>query len=90
MHHTNVKKQILLNRRRTDDIQVLGIGMFVLHGEPAGAGEPFRAAVEEVARRRAFAHPGGPVRVVLGTADDAATLRGAAALVLSHALHVAF
>lgn len=70
--------------------QMLGIGLFVLHGEPAGAGEPFRAAVEEAARRRAFAHPGGPVRVVLGTPDDAATLRGAAALVLSHALHVAF
>ncbi len=70
--------------------QVLGIGVFVLHGDPAGAGEPFRAAVEVAARERAFAHPGGPVRVVLGTADDAATLRGAAALVLSHALHVAF
>ncbi|WP_143448536.1 ROK family protein [Kineosporia sp. A_224] len=70
--------------------QVLGVGLFILHGDPAGAGEPFRAAVEVAAREQAFAHPGGPTRVVLGTADDVATLRGAAALVLSKALHVAF
>ena len=42
------------------------------------------------ARNTAFAHPGGPVRVVLGTTDDVAALRGAAALVLSQALHIAF
>ncbi len=70
--------------------QVLGIGLFILHGDPAGAGEPFRAAVEVEARSRAFAHPGGPTRVLLGTADDVATLRGAAALVLSRTLHVSF
>jgi len=70
--------------------QILGCGLFILHGDPAGAGEPFRAAVEQTARNQAFAHPGGPVRVVLGTTDDVAALRGAAALVLSQALHIAF
>jgi predicted NBD/HSP70 family sugar kinase len=70
--------------------QILGCGLFILHGDPAGAGESFRAAVEQVARNQAFAHPGGPVRVVLGTTDDVAALRGAAALVLSQALHIAF
>jgi hypothetical protein len=46
--------------------------------------------VEQAVRNRAFTHPGGPARVVLGTADDIAALRGAAALVLSQALHIAF
>jgi predicted NBD/HSP70 family sugar kinase len=70
--------------------QILGCSLFILHGDPAGAGEPFRAAVEQAARNQAFDHPGGPVRVVLGTTDDVAALRGAAALVLSEALHIAF
>jgi predicted NBD/HSP70 family sugar kinase len=70
--------------------QILGCSLFILHGDPAGAGESFRAAVEQAARNLAFDHPGGPVRVVLGTTDDVAALRGAAALVLSQALHIAF
>jgi predicted NBD/HSP70 family sugar kinase len=70
--------------------QQLGLSLFILHGDPAGAGEPFRAGVEQAVRNRAFTHPGGPARVVLGTADDIAALRGAAALVLSQALHIAF
>ena len=41
-------------------------------------------------RRQAFAHPGGEPRVVFADPDDFATLRGAASIVLSRSLDVAF
>lgn len=69
---------------------MLGIGLFILHGDPSAGGELFRGMVEERARARAFAHPGGLIRVVLGTSDDTSALRGAAGIVLSRSLHVAF
>jgi predicted NBD/HSP70 family sugar kinase len=70
--------------------QTLGLGLFVVHGEPTGAGEELRAAIEAQVRRRAFAHPGGLPRVVFADADDYAAFRGAAGIVLSQSLHVAF
>ncbi len=70
--------------------QSLGMGLVIVHGDPVGGGEPFRAEVEKQVRRRAFDHPGGPVRIVFAEADDYATLRGAAVSVLFRSMHVAF
>jgi hypothetical protein len=41
-------------------------------------------------RRQAFSHPGGEPHVVFADPDDYATLRGAASIVLSRSLDVAF
>lgn len=70
--------------------QTLGIVLFVVHGDPVGGGEQLRAAIEEQVRRRSFAHPGGLARVVFADRDDLATVRGAAGIVLSRSLNVAF
>lgn len=70
--------------------QTLGLRVFILHGDVVGGGEPFRAAIEAHVHERAFRHPGGPAQIVFGDTDDHATLRGAAAIVLSRSLHVAF
>ena len=39
--------------------QILGIGLFIVHGEPVGGGEALRSSIENHVRRQAFAHPGG-------------------------------
>jgi predicted NBD/HSP70 family sugar kinase len=70
--------------------QILGIGLFIVHGEPVGGGEALRSSIEDHVRRQAFAHPGGEPRVVFADPDDYATLRGAASIVLSRSLDVAF
>jgi predicted NBD/HSP70 family sugar kinase len=70
--------------------QTLGLGLFVLHGDPVGGAEPLRAAIEEQVRQRAFAHPGGLPRVAFAERDDYATVRGAAGIVLSRSLHIPF
>jgi predicted NBD/HSP70 family sugar kinase len=70
--------------------QILGIGLFIVHGEPVGGGEALRSSIERHVRRQAFAHPGGEPRVVFADPDDYATLRGAASIVLSRSLDVAF
>ena len=70
--------------------QILGIGLFIVHGEPVGGGEALRSSIENHVRRQAFAHPGGEPRVVFADLDDYATLRGAASIVLSRSLDVAF
>jgi predicted NBD/HSP70 family sugar kinase len=70
--------------------QSLGSGLFVVHGDPVGAGEPLRFAIETHLRRRAFEHPGGPPRIAFAEPDDYAALRGAAVSVLFRSLHVAF
>jgi predicted NBD/HSP70 family sugar kinase len=70
--------------------QILGIGLFIVHGEPVGGGEALRSSIENHVRRQAFPHPGGEPRVVFADPDDYATLRGAASIVLSRSLDVAF
>jgi len=70
--------------------QTLGLGLFIVHGDPVGGGEPFRAAIENHVQNRAFDHPGSPVRVVFAEPQDYATLRGAAISVLFRSMHVAF
>jgi predicted NBD/HSP70 family sugar kinase len=70
--------------------QSLGVGLTIVHGDPVGGGEDFRVQIENQVRRRAFAHPGGPVRIVFADQDDYATLRGAAVSVLFRSMHVAF
>jgi predicted NBD/HSP70 family sugar kinase len=70
--------------------QTLGLGLFIVHGDPAGGDEAFRVAIEAEVRRRAFDHPGGQARVLLAEKDDWATVRGAAGIVLSRSLQVAF
>jgi predicted NBD/HSP70 family sugar kinase len=70
--------------------QILGIGLFIVHGEPVGGGEALRSSIENHVRRQAFAHPGGEPHVVFADPDDYATLRGAASIVLSRSLDVAF
>jgi predicted NBD/HSP70 family sugar kinase len=68
----------------------LGLELFILHGDPVAAGESFRAEIESQVRRRAFTHPGGPVRVLFADADDYSTMRGAAAIVLSRSMALGF
>ncbi len=70
--------------------QILGVGLFIVHGDPVQGGEQMRADIEAEVRRRAFPHPGGAPSVQFADADDFATLRGAAAVVLSGSLNVAF
>jgi predicted NBD/HSP70 family sugar kinase len=70
--------------------QSLGLGLFIVHGDLVAGGESFRKAIETQVRERAFAHPGGPPRIVFADTDDYATLRGAAAIVLSRSMQVAF
>lgn len=70
--------------------QTLGLGLFIVHGDPVGGGEPLRTAIESHVRKRAFEHPGGQIRIVFAETDDYATLRGAAVSVLFRSMHVAF
>ena len=70
--------------------QILGIGLFIVHGDPVGGGEALRSAIEQHVRGQAFAHPGGEPSIVFADIDDYATLRGAASIVLSRSLDVAF
>jgi predicted NBD/HSP70 family sugar kinase len=68
----------------------LGLELFILHGDPVAGGEPLRSAIEKHVRKQAFAHPGGPVRIVFADTDDYATVRGAAAIVLSRSMALGF
>ncbi len=70
--------------------QILGIGLFIVHGDPVGGGEALRSAIEQHVRGQAFAHPGGEPSIVFADIDDYATLRGAASIVLSRSLDIAF
>jgi len=70
--------------------QILGIGLFIVHGDPVGGGEALRSAIEQHVRDQAFAHPGGEPSIVFADIDDYATLRGAASIVLSRSLDIAF
>jgi hypothetical protein len=53
-------------------------------------GEPLRAEIETQVRKRAFSHPGGPVRIMFAEVDDYSTVRGAAAIVLSRSMALGF
>jgi predicted NBD/HSP70 family sugar kinase len=68
----------------------LGLELFILHGDPVAGGEPLRATIENHVRKQAFRHPGGPVRIVFADTDDYATVRGAAAIVLSRSMALGF
>jgi predicted NBD/HSP70 family sugar kinase len=68
----------------------LGLELFILHGDPVAGGEPLRCEIEKHVRKKAFAHPGGPVRIVFADTDDYATVRGAAAIVLSRSMALGF
>ncbi|WP_405970626.1 ROK family protein [Streptomyces sp. NBC_00988] len=63
--------------------QLLAPGAVLLHGDPAEAGEPLRRAVESALSPLVMRHPGVNPSVILAPLDDAATLRGAACLVLA-------
>lgn len=68
--------------------QILAPGLFILHGDVAAGGEAFRTAIERDVRAYMPTHPGGAAQITFAPADDHATLLGAAALVLSHALEL--
>src|SRR5690349_13829893 len=68
----------------------LGLELFILHGELVAAGEAFRQEIETEVRKRAFTHPGGPVRIQFADTEDYATVRGAAAMVLSRSMALGF
>jgi predicted NBD/HSP70 family sugar kinase len=68
----------------------LGLELFILHGDPVAGGEALRVEIETQMRKRAFTHPGGPVRIVFAEVDDYATVRGAAAIVLSRSMALGF
>ncbi len=68
--------------------QILAPGLFILHGDVTAGGEQLRAAIERDVRAYVPAHPGGPARIAFAPPNDHATLLGAAALVLSHALEL--
>jgi len=68
----------------------LGLDLFILHGDPVAAGETFRAEIESEVRKRAFTHPGGPVRIQFADVEDYSTVRGAAAMVLSRSMALGF
>ena len=70
--------------------QTLAPGVFVLHGDPCGGGERLRAIIERELTRTAYVHPAATPSVLMAEADDHATLRGAACIVLSHQLDVTF
>ncbi len=68
----------------------LGLELFILHGDLVAAGDPFRTQIENQVHRRVFAHPGGPVRIRFAAADDYATVRGAAAMILSRSMALGY
>lgn len=68
----------------------LGLELFILHGDLVAAGESFRSEIETRVREKAFAHPGGPIRIQFADADDYATVRGAAAMVLSRSMALGY
>lgn len=70
--------------------QTLGIGLFIVHGDPAGGDARFRTLIEDQVRQRSFSHPGGDPVVLLAETDDYATLRGAGSIVLARSLHIEF
>jgi predicted NBD/HSP70 family sugar kinase len=70
--------------------QTLAPGVFVVHGDPCGGGERLRAVVERELSGSAYPHPALAPRVLMAETDDLATLRGAACIVLSHQLDIAF
>lgn len=63
--------------------QILGITLFVLHGDAVAGGERFRERVQRAADARSLR----PVRVESSELGDAATVLGAAAVVLAEELH---
>lgn len=61
---------------------------FLLHGDVTGAGEDFRAQLEDEVVSQVTAHPAVKPRVVLVRDDDFGTVRGAAAVALFHYLQL--
>jgi predicted NBD/HSP70 family sugar kinase len=70
--------------------QTLAPGVFVVHGDPCGGGERLRAVVERELSASTYTHPAVAPRVMMAEPDDFATLRGAACIVLSRQLDIAF
>lgn len=66
--------------------QTLAPELFLLHGDVAGAGEDFRAELEEEVVSLVPAHPRARPHLVLSRDDELATVRGAASVALFHAL----
>ena len=65
--------------------QVLGVTLFVLHGDAVGGGEEFRALIEQAVRDRTLPGLSENIRIVLSKLDQRAAVLGAASLVLSSA-----
>jgi predicted NBD/HSP70 family sugar kinase len=64
---------------------ILGVTLFVLHGDAVGGGEEFRALVEQAVRERTLPGLAEEIRIVLSSLDQRAAVLGAASLVLSSA-----
>jgi predicted NBD/HSP70 family sugar kinase len=64
---------------------VLGVTMFILHGDAVGGGEEFRALIEHDVRERTLPSLNEQIRVRLSELDQRAAVLGAAGLVLSSA-----
>jgi len=64
---------------------ILGVTLFVLHGDAVGGGEEFRALIEQAVRERTLPGLNEEIRIVLSELDQRAAVLGAAGLVLSSA-----
>jgi predicted NBD/HSP70 family sugar kinase len=64
---------------------VLGVTMFVLHGDAVGGGEEFRSMIEQAVRERTLPGLSEQITIVLSALDQRAAVLGAAGLVLSSA-----
>ena len=64
---------------------ILGVTLFVLHGDAVGGGEEFRLLVERAVKERTLPGLNEEIRIVLSELDQRAAVLGAAGLVLSSA-----
>lgn len=66
--------------------QILGLGVFIVHGDVVGGGETLRTAIAREVRSRILGHM--QAEIVLSDLDRRAGLLGAAGLVLSETFHL--
>jgi predicted NBD/HSP70 family sugar kinase len=64
---------------------ILGVTLFVLHGDAVGGGDEFRGLIEQAVRERTLPGLNEEIKIVLSELDQRAAVLGAAGLVLSSA-----
>jgi len=64
---------------------ILGVTLFVLHGDAVGGGEEFRGLIEKAVKERTLPGLNEEIRIVMSELDQRAAVLGAAGLVLSSA-----